>query len=331
MSEKLSIRQAEPSDLENVRRFISEVYGPIGKYKAHERFTWLIERNPFRTGSRPPIWLALQGDEIIGQTCGMRAEVRIDSKISPATWGVDAIVRPAFRGFGIGHLLYQVRLESTDLNLSIWTSPASEHVNRKIGARMIGSLASYEAPVTRLSSSIVQAPVPGTIEEIRSFGSEVDEFWEGLESDYPVAIHRSSRYLNWKYFEQPGPKARAFLLLRSARVQGLLILRPSMPPERNVGLIGEVLVPRSSSEDYRALLGFGCRLFAEAGFDGIVTGTNVPEFESELTRTGFQEVRRAPFLAYSHGQEEPLARLKDRFYLCRSDSDWDQFPAGLLK
>lgn len=56
-------------------------------------------------------------------------------------------------------------------------------------------------------------------------GSEFDSFWEKVKPRYPIAIDRSSRYLNWRYADNPLVKYSIFTVSSGDKIGGFVVLR----------------------------------------------------------------------------------------------------------
>lgn len=62
-------------------------------------------------------------------------------------------------------------------------------------------------------------------EIIERCGSEFDLFWEEVKPRYPIAIDRSSQYLNWRYANNPLVKYSIFTGRDGDKIEGFVVLR----------------------------------------------------------------------------------------------------------
>jgi hypothetical protein len=64
--------------------------------------------------------------------------------------------------------------------------------------------------------------------EVARFGSEMDELWNRVRSDYPLALVRDAEYLRWRYDECAWLPYRRFLLREPdrGRLRGYFVTRP---------------------------------------------------------------------------------------------------------
>lgn len=62
------------------------------------------------------------------------------------------------------------------------------------------------------------------VNEIPSFDSRINNFWERISADYKISIVRDQSYLNWRYVENPGRKYTIYLAENDNNILGFIIL-----------------------------------------------------------------------------------------------------------
>lgn len=131
----ISFRQARQSDWTAINKFIDEAYGLIAPYKGFARWDWQFASNPFRIwkGDLVPIWLALDGESIVGQIAVQPAIVQIDNRECPAGWMVDVMVLPNYRGQSLGHRLHDAVAADVPFLIMLTMAPATRHMALRAG------------------------------------------------------------------------------------------------------------------------------------------------------------------------------------------------------
>jgi hypothetical protein len=96
------------------------------------------------------------------------------------------------------------------------------------------------------------------ISRVDRFVPSVDRLWERCQPQFPLAIIRDARYLNWRYADCPD---KSYILLlatdgRTGAPEGLAVIRHGLleAPDAPVTLLMDWLVPAESSTLARALL-----------------------------------------------------------------------------
>ena len=74
--------------------------GRRARYKATPHWNWQFIDNPFgrRQGDEVPVWVALDGDRVVGQIAVQQALIQVEGKTFEAGWAVDIIILPSYRG-----------------------------------------------------------------------------------------------------------------------------------------------------------------------------------------------------------------------------------------
>jgi GNAT superfamily N-acetyltransferase len=124
------VRKASRSDRPAIARFIEDAYGARAQYKATPRWTWQFIDNPFgrRQGDEVPVWLAVDGDRVVGQIAVQKALLQVEGKTFEAGWAVDIMILPSHRGAGIGHRLHNAVASNVDILMALAMAQASRRM-----------------------------------------------------------------------------------------------------------------------------------------------------------------------------------------------------------
>ncbi len=129
------VRRASRSDRPAIARFIEDAYGARAHYKGTPRWTWQFIDNPFgrRQGDEVPVWVALDGDRVVGQIAVQKALLQVEGKTFEAGWAVDIMVLRSHRGAGIGHRLHEAVASDVDILMSLTMAEASRRMAERHG------------------------------------------------------------------------------------------------------------------------------------------------------------------------------------------------------
>ena len=129
------VRKASRSDRPAIARFIEDAYGARAQYKATPRWTWQFIDNPFRRrqGDEVPVWVALDGDRVVGQIAVQNALLQVDGKTFEAGWAVDIMILRSHRGAGIGHRLHDAVAGDVDILMALTMAQASRRMAERHG------------------------------------------------------------------------------------------------------------------------------------------------------------------------------------------------------
>lgn len=132
----VDIRQARTADLEPIQRFIREAYGPFAPYKGPDRWRWQFLDNPFRADAPAlaPVWLAWNGDEVVGQVAVQPGRACFGGQPRDFGWILDVMVLDRFRGQRLGHRLYEAIAAAVPTTITLTMAPATRRMAEKQGA-----------------------------------------------------------------------------------------------------------------------------------------------------------------------------------------------------
>jgi GNAT superfamily N-acetyltransferase len=160
------------------------------------------------------------------------------------------------------------------------------------------------------------------------FGPEVNTFWEKVSHFFYAIIERKDGYLNWKYIQQPFVHYQKCMAMRKDDIVGYIIFRLGSPPERNVGIIADLLAAPDEPDTIRALYSYAIKWLKIAGAKDLLTATSVKAYQECLESLGFKKTREdVPMLHCKiEGLDCDRAHQPGSWFLGKGDHDWDQFP-----
>jgi GNAT superfamily N-acetyltransferase len=150
------VRRAQREDWPAIERFLAANYGAEAPFKHHARWLWQFVHNPFHLerNEAPTVWIALEGDEVIGQLSVQDGQVRIATRTYPAGWIVDVMVDARARGRGLGHAIHRAIMAERPLLVTLTMAPATRRIADRAGALTLGPVREYVLPVALSGATI---------------------------------------------------------------------------------------------------------------------------------------------------------------------------------
>ena len=170
---------------------------------------------------------------------------------------------------------------------------------------------------------------PGLVlTEVDIFPEEIDLLWERLSAKFYAIVRRDRTHLNWKYVEQPHMDYHRFIARRGGDACGYLILRIAKPPERNIGVISDIFVDPADGPAISTLLSFAVMYFREHRVAEIVAATTIPEYQRCLDELEFAKMDEEHPVLHARVSSTAIETALEpgRWFLGKSDHDWDQYP-----
>jgi hypothetical protein len=174
------------------------------------------------------------------------------------------------------------------------------------------------------------APSGSHLEEITRFDDRFDSLWAMVAPQYPVAVVRDSRYLNWRFVARPGGEYSTVALVTSeGRVLGFVTFCVLEKHGGRIGYLMELMIDPTASRAARVLLGVALDRMKKRGADAVLAW-NLPHSPTAAAhrRAGFlplpERIRpiHLHFGARSFRPEfETLLASRTNWYVSYADSD----------
>lgn len=129
------IRQATSADYPRIAIFIDRTYGSSARFKLGPRWEWQFLSTPYQAEANAdvPIWIALNGEEVVGQIALQPGQLQFGGEILPIGWIVDVMVDVAHRGRGLAHRLNQAILASGRTAVTLTMAAATRALMERAG------------------------------------------------------------------------------------------------------------------------------------------------------------------------------------------------------
>jgi len=350
MPEDVQIKQFESADRDALLSFLRLAY-PAEPLKGNPTFwTWHFLENPHVSLDNVPLWIVRSGDHVVGQMATILVKLKVGDVEKLALWIIDFFICAEYRGRGLGKRLMQVARENycktmialgynkdseAVLRSHKWVSLGNinrHHLmlfpgNAKEIARLgpVRHLANLIYAPLRPSLSKLSLPADGALREVTQFDSSFDELWRDASVQWPCAVVRSSRFLEWQFMKQPGKKFEVLGYYENDRLMGYIVLyfrKAEQGEVSNKAAISDLCYSaRNSQEVIESLLKGALRLALERRVGGLVIDVLDPRVEQKLRQFGFWGIKASPPFMAGTFEHQDLMYERSNWFLTRGDSD----------
>jgi GNAT superfamily N-acetyltransferase len=247
----VQVVQRGPEHDAEMFRLYEEVFGTAAAQASRRRWRWQYEKNPEAATTGPVIWMAREGDRLLGQMATMRVKLWFGGREIRASWGNDYFVRVDAQGRGFGMAVTNAWSDHEEAALALGLTPSSYPLFKKVGFRDVGPVPFYQKVVdTRAVARRRLGSIPGTlaspalavglrlklgrpprppadvtVQPVTSFTDEYDRLWETARSSYVMCVRRDRTYLTWKYLDCPHRRYDVREARRDGRLVGFAVSR----------------------------------------------------------------------------------------------------------
>ena len=336
-------------DQEDIFRFYAETFGQDLTEGSRRRWHWQYAENPEREAEGPAIWVAREGDSVLGQYASMPVRLWWDGAEVRSSWGMDVFLRPEARGKGVGARLFTAWSDHVTVALGLGLTPSSYGLFKKLRYHDVGPVPFFQKVIdARAVASRRMGPVLGAVagpalaagwslrhpdrprvstvavETIGSFGREFDALWDRARASYAMCVRRDAAYLEWKYARCPHRAYALHAARRDGRLAGFAVSRQEDYRGLRLGWILDVFADAADHDAKDALLGAVLDGFRAGGVARAQAFAMNAGLQEDLRRRGF---RRADspmqFCVRTQVSQGPLGDL-GRWHVVFGDSDMDR-------
>ena len=145
---------------------------------------------------------------------------------------------------------------------------------------------------------------------------------------YTFVVDRTSKYMNWKYCDQPYMNYQFFYIRERDILQGILVIRRGESSEPAIGVICECYLSESTQAKYTWVIQRAVNQLKDPGVagTGIWAATADRVFEMVFRGLRFLRLWQSPKLlhvvdGFYSGEGKHM-----RAFIGKGDHDWDEFP-----
>jgi GNAT superfamily N-acetyltransferase len=346
----VTIERRRNDDGEEIFRLYEEVFGSPLTEGSRRRWRWQYLDNPATAPEGPEVWVAREGELLLGQYASMPVRLHWAGREVRSSWGMDVFLRPEARGKGVGARLFTTWSDHVEVALGLGLTPSSHGLFKKLRYDDVGPVpffrkvldpravarrrfgpvvGSLAAPLLRLALAVAapERPLAGSlvrVQPITCFGAEYDTLWETCRAGYAMCVRRDAAYLNWKYVACP---TRAYSLheaRREERLAGFAVSRHEAFGGIRLGWVVDVFAEPDDHETKDALLDAVLAGFRSSGVARVQAFSMNAALQADLRRRGFLPGRSPmQFCVRARVPSDALASL-GRWHVVFGDSDMDR-------
>ena len=209
--QNFTLKVYEDSDFEGVLRLYNRVFPG---YMSQELWLWKNVKNPY--GAYYTI-LMKDKEKVISSYSVAPKIFSINGKSYPCVLSLDTMTDANYRGLGISTYLARLTYEYGKIKGAYFVygfpNKKSYHlIFNKVGWDYFGKRIFVFKNLSQYKKKPIQIEKEYNIEEINTFGKEVNDLWENYKTIYLVMTVRNSKYLNWRFADNKLVKYNKFYL-----------------------------------------------------------------------------------------------------------------------
>lgn len=308
------IDRYRPEDRRQIEALYRRVFGHDAADANRLRWEWQYRRNPNSPAAGPLIWIAREGQTVIGQYAAMPVRAAVKGREIDAAWGMDVMVAPERQRQGLGEDLFRTWDRGVGAALGLGLSEASYRLFKKLRWPDVGPVPCLVKPLSRRAlrrptwpvnvNRFVSAitlpwirlvararPLQGQVGAIRQFDDRFTRLWERVAGSFDFAVRRDAAYLNWKYSQAPHVRYSLAALWRDGEAAGYVVYRHVQEPRGRVTLLVDFLADPDDAPGVLTLLRWVDREARAADSDKIRTFAMHEKFRRLLRKSGYYTVK----------------------------------------
>lgn len=301
------IDRYRPDDRKALDALYRRVFGQDSAQANRLRWDWQYRRNP---NGGPLIWVAREGQTIVGQYATMPVKLAVNGQEIDAAWGMDVMVAPERQRQGLGEQLFRTWDRNVGASLGLGLSDASYKLFKKLQwpdvgpvPRMVKPISrralrqpSWPEPINRLVSALTlpwvrmvsrMRPLQGEVITVRQFDDSFTRLWDRVGSKFGFTARRDAAYLNWKYIQAPHVRYTIAALVRDGETAGYAVYRHTQEPRWRVTVLVDFLTDPADDEGLLTLLRWVDREARAADSDRIRAFSTHAGFQRAFRKSGY--------------------------------------------
>lgn len=336
-------------DQRAIQLLYRRVFGQDAAEASRLRWEWQYQRNPNVPASGPLIWVAREGQTVIGQYATIPVRLSVNGTEIDAAWGTDVMVAPERQRQGLGEMLVRMWERNVGAALGLGMSESSSGLFRKLRFPSFGPVPclvkplsrralrrpTWPVPINRLVSALTfpfvrlvarARPMQGEVRTIRRFDESFTRLWERVGSEFAGAVRRDANYLNWRYIQPPHVRYSVAALYREGDAAGYAVYRSVQEPRGRATRLIDFFADPHDEDGVLSLLRFVDREAQAADSDKIRVFATHAGFRRLLRKSGYYPWRsNMEFVARINAVNVDAAfyTSADGWHITAGDSDQD--------
>lgn len=351
MQSEIQLKQFELAEKDALLDFLRVAFPDEPRKSDPKYWAWHFLEVPFSTPDNIPLWIAKVGDEIAGQLAAIPVEIKVGDKTKRSMWILDFVIHTKYRRRGLGKRLVNYAMENCTVGLGINTDEQhAPALLESLGWRKLGKVRRYqrllypgyalrEIAQRRITRNIVNTAYSPfrprrnklssngeyTVRQVKEFDASFDDLWQRACGQWPCAVVRSAKYLEWQFARQPGKRFDVLGLYERDVLVGYVVLffrKAAKGAGPLKAAISDLCYERRNSEGViDELLKAALNLSLERRAGSLVTDVVDRKVEERLRRFNFWRIKKSPQFMVKATADEDLIYQFDNWFLTRGDSD----------
>lgn len=354
MPNEIVVKQFQMHEKSAILDFLKIAFHDNPRMSDEHFWDWHFPESPYVETDNMPIWIAKDGEKIVGQLAAIPVELKVGMEIKKAIWILDLIVLPEYRRHGLGK---RITLEAEKFcSLGLGINTAAQHSTallEKIGWTMLTKIPRYNKllfpgeavrEITKIkflrrftnllfkparSNKKIFLSADSNVKIINEFDSTFDEFWEESSEQFGCSIVRNAKLLDWQYRRQPEKKFDVLGYYENGKLLGYTVL--FFRKKNSSGAISKAAItdicyhPAKPVETVDALVKASLQLAIERRAGSLVTDVLNPLIEERLKKAGFWRTKNPLQFLVKSNTKIDLIYNSASWFLTRGDSDTSIF------
>ncbi|MBE6059798.1 MAG: GNAT family N-acetyltransferase [Clostridium sulfidigenes] len=266
------------------------------------------------------IRIAKDGDNVVAHYAVSPTELFINGKLFNSAISMTTMTHPNYRGLGLFTKLASELLESHSEDLDvIYGVPNNNSINgfvNHLDFKHISDIIVMEIDLRKTTFKLANQCL-----EIKKFDFRFDELLDKIKYKYTVMLSRCSKYLNWRFCNNPVNKYTILTYQSNGELLGYAVIKVFVNESVLVGDIVDIIAVDTNV--FCKLIESVCCKFYEKGITSAKIWMNDNEFIKALRNIGFiQTDETFHFIVKSNNKKVPN-EIQDfnNWYLTMSDID----------
>jgi len=345
------VERRRASDAEELFRLYEDVFGIALTEGSRRRWRWQYLENPSTTADGPEIWVAREGERLLGQYASLPVRLQWGGREVRSSWGMDVFLRGDARGKGIGAQLFTAWSDHVEVALGLGLTPSSYGLFRKLRYHDVGPVPFFQKildPVAvarrRVGAALgwplgkglglalrllhpEQEPAARGVDvrRVTSFSADCDTLWERCKGAYAMCVRRDQAYLNWKYAACPMRSYELREARKDSLLTGIAVSRHEDYKGLHLGWLIDVFADPADRDTRQALIEDVLAGFQASGVARAQAFSMNAALAGELRRYGFRPARSPmQFCVRTRVPSDTVLQDLGRWHVCFGDSDMDR-------
>jgi GNAT superfamily N-acetyltransferase len=347
----VTVERRREADAEDLFRMYGEVFGGSLSDGSRRRFQWQYLDGPARDPAGPQIWVARDGEVLLGQYASMPVHLHWGGREVRSSWGMDVFLLPEARGRGVGTQLFTTWSNHVDVALGLGLTPSSYGLFKKLRYDDVGPVPFFQrildpaavlrrragwagalmAPLLRAWLAL-RAPAPPrpdralAVAPVEAFGADHDAFWDQARAGYAMCVRRDAAYLDWKYARCPHQRYDLWEVREGGTLRGFAVSRDDDYRGLRLGWIVDLFTAWDDAPARDALLAHLLGVFAERKVARVQAFAMSGALQRSLRAHGFRDgTSPMQFCVRSRAEGSgDVLRSLDRWHVVFGESDMDR-------